>query len=258
MPKTGNSTLRATSAYASSEDGVWSSHFLSDASILRESNQIHLYPESTKSEVISELKKALSLQNVLKTTGFYNGYESLKIPIFKSYKIPILCGLRDPWRLLLSSVFYQYRNEPALGMKKLEEALTFGMEYWISAQDYWFDTDFIPVTGFNPFGHSFDREKGYSIYETDSFRILLIRTEWFFNVLPVAIEELLSIPAGSIKILNQNLGAERSEGTQYKHVCKSFQPNRDILKRMYESRFAKQFLMESERSSSLSLSMREL
>jgi hypothetical protein len=130
--------------------------------------------------------------------------------------------------------------------QKMEEAMTPSQEYWSTAQENWFDTDFFPVTGFDPFDHPFDKERGYSIYETESFRILLIRTEKIATNLPMALGELLSLSPESIIVQDRNLGSERSNNQHYKNALKNIVPSSDMLQQMYESRFAKHFLLESE------------
>lgn len=188
--------------------------------------------------------------------GFYHGYAALKPPQLRNYKIPLICGVRDPWRLVVSSIFYHFRKEsPEVIVQKMEEAITPCQEHWITAQENWFDTDFFPVTGFDPFEHPFDKEQGYSIYETESFRILLIRTEKIATKLPMALGELLFLSPESIIVRDRNFGSERSNGQHYKNALKNIVPSSDMLLRMYELRFAKHFLLESECAEALTKAM---
>lgn len=248
IPKTGNTTLRATASTVMHPFGVMGAHFLSDESICSKLGHFHLHPDSVKADVAIAIRDCLLLQGFLKSVGFYHGYTALKPPELRHYKIPLICGIRDPWRLVVSSIFYHFRNEsPEVIVQKMEEAITPCQEHWITAQENWFDTDFFPVTGFDPFEHPFDKEQGYSIYETESFRILLIRTEKIGSKLPMALGELLSLAPESIIVRDRNLGSERSNNQDYNNALKSIVPGSDMLKRMYESRFAKHFLLERER-----------
>lgn len=252
IPKTGNTTLRATASTVMHPFGVMGAHFLSDASICSKLGHFDSHPDSVKAEVATAMRDIVLLQGFLKSVGFYHGYTALKPDELKHYKMPLICGLRDPWKLVASSIFYHFRKEsPEIMVQKLEESITVSQEYWITAQDNWFDTDFIPATGFDPFERPFNKEQGYSIYETESFRILLIRTEKIGNKLPVALGELLSISPDSVIVRNRNLGSERSNHQHYKNALKNIVPSSDMLKRMYESRFAKHFLLESERADAL-------
>lgn len=252
IPKTGNTTLRATASTVMHPFGVMGAHYLSDASIGSELGHFDWHPDSVKADVATAMRRILLLQGFLKSVGFYYGYTALKPVEFKHYKMPLICGLRDPWKLVASSIFYHFRREsPEVMIQKIEEAITVSSESWCAAQDNWFDTDFIPVTGFNPFERPFDKEQGYSIYETESFRILLIRTERIGSKLPAALGELLSISPDSVIVQDRNLGSERSNAQFYKNALKNIVPDSDMLKRMYESRFAKHFLLESERADAL-------
>jgi hypothetical protein len=247
IPKTGNTTLRATASTVMHPFGVMGAHFLSDASICSKLGHFHLHPDSVKADVAIALRDSLLLQGFLKSVGFYHGYAALKPPQLRNYKIPLICGVRDPWRLVVSSIFYHFRKEsPEVMIQKMEEAITPSQEHWITAQENWFATNFIPLTGFDPFERPFDKEQGYSIYETESFRILLIRTEKIATKLPMALGELLSLSPESIVVRDRNLGSERSNSQHYKNALKNIVPSSDMLQQMYESRFAKHFLLESE------------
>jgi len=252
IPKTGNSTLRATASTVMHPFGVMGAHYLSDPSICSGLGHFHLNPDSVKANVAIALQDCVLLQGFLKSVGFYHGYTALKPPELRHYKIPLICGVRDPWRLVVSSIFYHFRQEsPEVMTQKMEEAMTPSQGYWSTAQENWFDTDFFPVTGFDPFERPFDKEQGYSIYETESFRILLIRTEKIATKLPMALGELLSLSPESIIVQDRNLGSERSNNQHYKNFLKTVVPSSDMLQQMYQSRFAKHFLLESERADAL-------
>jgi len=69
----------------------------------------------------------------------------------------------------------------------------FMRSYYHEYPQLWFDTELLGVYGLNYREYPFDRERGYSIYELNGNRFLLIRLENFETALVPALQEFLGV-----------------------------------------------------------------
>lgn len=127
--------------------------------------------------------------------------------------------VRDPIAVDLSTIFQwmgtgyidrYFEKELKSGKDFLEAVLNFMLKIQNRLFD-WFEEELKEVCGIDVFGHSFDREKGYSIIEECGVKILLIKTEKLSQMTGVIREFTGNY---QFRLLNTNIGQNK----EYAHI----------------------------------------
>ncbi|MCA9564735.1 MAG: hypothetical protein KC561_14665 [Myxococcales bacterium] len=104
----------------------------------------------------------------------------------------------------------------------------------------WFDRELRQVFGIDVFSSAFDTENGFTVYTAGRCRALVVRTEDLSSAGPQALKGFLGL--GKPPTIRQ--ANERAKGTgasEYKQVRKMLKLEREVIERIYQSRFSRHF-----------------
>ncbi|UKM63638.1 putative capsular polysaccharide synthesis family protein [Flavobacteriaceae bacterium GSB9] len=193
------------------------------------------------------------LHNRLKTTNHYktNNIAAQKVfshiekhPDDKKYIISLV---REPVSREISN-FMQNPNDFVDG-----DILTHSIDDLKSAYlnklnyDYtfnWFDTEFKEFTGFDVFARPFNKEKGYSIYEHNDLKILIIKLEKLNRCFNKAMKAFLGV---NLKLTsNANQTSDKKISSVYKRLKEDIKFSELELKKVYSHKYVTHFYTETE------------
>lgn len=161
----------------------------------------------------------------------------------------------NPWRVIsmvrdpiaqTASAFFQ----PALRRGYLEPGATVDdlQARFAGRLDHlplkWFESNLEPALGIDVFASDFDPVQGYSIIETRSVRLLLLRSERL-AVGPQAIADLLGTEH-PVDIPRVNVGSEKAYADAYASFLRALEPTEMQLDRAYSSRMVRHFYKPDE------------
>ncbi|WP_418509493.1 putative capsular polysaccharide synthesis family protein [Corallibacter sp.] len=126
--------------------------------------------------------------------------------------------------------------------KDLKKAYLNKLDYDYTLQ--WFDTEFKSYTGFDVYAQPFDKEKGYSIYEHNATKILVMKLE----TLDACFEEAMKTFLGTNIKLNvvANQSENKSISSIYKALKEEIKFPENDLKALYANTYVTHFYTESE------------
>lgn len=108
----------------------------------------------------------------------------------------------------------------------------------------WFDQELKQFMNIDVFETDFPHEKGYQVYENESFRVLLIRLENLNTCIAEAMGCFLDIE--DFKLANENISSEKEYADLYKKMKKKIKLPDTYIEKMYSSKMAKHFYTERE------------
>jgi len=108
----------------------------------------------------------------------------------------------------------------------------------------WFQKEVMVTYGIDVYGKPFDHVRGFSIFENDRAKLLLLRMEDLSAVFTDAMKEFMGI---SVPLLSKNEASSKGYYDAYKAtLMKITQQNADVT-RVYNSRYAKHFYPDDVR-----------
>jgi hypothetical protein len=165
----------------------------------------------------------------------------------------IITMVREPVSRNISSFFQNLRYfAPALQNNQTENppsvdtlADLFLNEFHHEVPLKWLDLELKALTGVDVYAEPFRKSKGYHIYETPRFRVLLLRLRDLNEFFEQGLLDFLGIQVGELKASNVAKNKEYAE--LYKRFKATVRFSPQFLERMYESQFTKHFYTDEER-----------
>jgi hypothetical protein len=168
----------------------------------------------------------------------------------------IITLVRDPIARNVSAFFqilddqlrYGYRDKVAArGLPAVVDELL--QIYWTDFPDHdvpltWFDTELKDVFGIDVFASPFPKDEGYSFYENDRARVLVLKLERLRSCGPRALQEFLG--AGEVRVPQRNVGRQKYYSDAYDRFLQRFAAPESYLDDMYGSRYARHFYTPEE------------
>jgi hypothetical protein len=108
----------------------------------------------------------------------------------------------------------------------------------------WFDSEFLEYTGFDIYSVPFDTEKGYSIYNTQKFDILVIQSEKLSQCFQEAFDRFLGIKINELSVSNESddkIGADKIQSLKQR-----LRYTKEELDRIYTLKYITHFYAKEE------------
>lgn len=226
MGKVGSSTIKKNLTEQYPWVTVFHVHFLSD----------HWVKEILPNEdpfFHGNIREAESIYNYLK-----------KNP---GTKIKIITLTREPLVRDISDIFQNWKGRlkgKTITDLTLEEIKS---DFDRNQHEYtlnWFDTEFKNYLGFDIYSVPFNKEKGYSIYETPKADILCFQLEKLNDCMEEATGKFLGYPVRMSATTNLS---ENKEGSNlYKGMTGNYAASPEKLDRIYNSKFVQHFYSDAD------------
>lgn len=108
----------------------------------------------------------------------------------------------------------------------------------------WFETELKPFLGFDWLAHPFDRERGYTNYQTERGTILCLKLERLDEVVEEAFQTACGMPLALKHSVNRS---EDKPGKRlYQAVKQVYKPTQEKLDRVYSSAYMQHFYTPNE------------
>ncbi len=157
--------------------------------------------------------------------------------------IEIITAVREPIGRNISA-FFQNVKKPEVEGKSTEELIAFYKDSYPHAIPLeWFDNELRRGTGVDLLAQPFDIERGWSIHEEGRFRFLTIRLDGPAEAMSDGLDAFLGEP---IHIASQNDSRGKFYADIYKNVKENISFDKEEIKKMYGSRYAKAFWSPEE------------
>ena len=108
----------------------------------------------------------------------------------------------------------------------------------------WFDTELFEYTGFDIYSVPFDTKKGYSIYKTEKFDILVIQSEKLSGCFQAAFHEFLGVELDKLSVTNES--DKKVGGEKIQELRKQLKYTRKELDRIYKLKYMTHFYSKAE------------
>jgi hypothetical protein len=168
----------------------------------------------------------------------------LALPAFRTGDWEIVCGVREPVGHLVSTVFQELgtvrRGDfESIDLTTIRDQVT---ERFTAGRTglHWFDDELRAVTGIDVYATPFNRDQGWQIYESERFRVLVLRYEDLATSGPAAMLSMFGLEAEPV-VPNANVGAEKSYGAVYRRFMDEVTLPQWLLDASYASRQARHF-----------------
>ena len=153
--------------------------------------------------------------------------------------LPLLCpeltGRSDCRVSELLDAFYKYLDEHS-------------PMHFVPHPLHWFDDEIVPLFNIDIYSTPYDHERGFSLYESENARLLVIRLEDFSSSLSDALQSLLCL--NRVKIENSNRAIQKTAIHQsyslYPEFRKQVRFSDRYLDNIYMSKFCNHFYRCSE------------
>lgn len=154
--------------------------------------------------------------------------------------------VRDPV-MRSASDFFQSGNR--MGRLSDEATTTVAFEQFAEREGIprtvgWFDRELLPSLGVDVYEHPFDLERGYSVIESPSVRMLVLRQE-HLDVAPRALGQFLGLTT-DVEIATENVGATKDYSDLYASVLRAARLSEVTLDFAYGSRYMTHFYSRAE------------
>jgi hypothetical protein len=171
----------------------------------------------------------------------------------------IISLTREPASLEISGVFQNldstYREflnpDGSLHYNSLLQYLESSLLNYNETESYyskWFDEEMKEMFGIDVYESPFDFRNRYMIYETKGARLLLMRMEDLNSVFSSAFFQFLGVKT---TLSRANDASAKWYQADYKRIREHFQANPQLLKNVYQTRYARHFYPEWEDATSV-------
>lgn len=114
----------------------------------------------------------------------------------------------------------------------------------------WFDDHLAPVFGIDVFDHPFPHDVGWQLIEGVQARLLVLRQEDLGSAGPRGLAELLG--TGPVRLSDRNVTGSKRYAPLHRRFLDEVHLPAELVERMYESRYARHFYTDEERSAAVS------
>jgi hypothetical protein len=236
--KVGSSTVYVSLKNAKLGVPVIHCHFLSKSNI-KEIEQYYLSVQPADLWLINRTKK---ISNFV-----YHNY--------KKYRWKIITLIREPVAREVSDFFQNLKRDfPDFKISLDDENVNSAMDILINRlkdfdeyTDYtntWFDLEMNDLFDFDIYEHKFDKQRGYQIYDAKNADILAIRLENLSTCFQQAIKTFLKTAVANR--FDANLGTQKDYDPLYRAVKSRIKIPRQVLNKIYTSRYTRTFYTEDE------------
>ncbi len=164
----------------------------------------------------------------------------------------IICLVRAPLPRGISAFFHNMgATFPGYHERRAQNDLTarelveyFVNHYFDNIPNEWFDRELRALFGIDVFATEFPKSRGYSFYENERCRVLLMRLEDLERCAAPALYEFLKIP--NFELLKANTGEQKEYGELYREFLAILRVTPEWLTPWHESRYAKHFYTPEE------------
>ena len=232
MGKVGSTTIYKTLKKYSPKAIVFHVHFLSDKYINETDPKRYNYR--------SNKKLAENIRNTIKA--------------FPKNRIKIISLTRDPVSRDISNIFENPIN--FIGDKSLEDMDVNELIHCYNSKENkhsytlnWFDNEFKAYTGVDVYTLPFDKQKGFSIYNTNGFEILLIKMESLNTIGVEALGAFMGYKIPNLEI--ENTIEEKPSYNLQKQFKNLYQPDQLTVKKICDSKLVNHFYTKEEAKSAM-------
>lgn len=172
------------------------------------------------------------------------------------YPYDIITATRDPITRKISAFFQNITADHYdYSFKSIEEAAGASVEElirrfksWedgINEATGWFDKHFVTKTGVDVYASDFDAEQGWSLIESEKFRVLVVKFEDIRKNHVAALNALLARRFGSEEAVSELKSNNLSENKWYSDMMQEFKKtiifSKEELDAAYESKYMRHF-----------------
>ena len=104
----------------------------------------------------------------------------------------------------------------------------------------WFDKELKQAIGLDIYTMSFDRDKGYSIYNIDNIDILVVRIEDMDSFFDEAIKSFLDLDY-PVPMIRTNIGSNKTYSDAYKNTANNIFLSKETCEKIYKSKYVQHF-----------------
>ncbi len=160
----------------------------------------------------------------------------------------VITTVREPVAQAVSAFFHAGRRRGVLCDDSSVEELTRHLveQRWLRGPTRWFDREFAPMLGVDVYEHEFDTSTGYSVIETPTARVLLLRQE-SFDAAPVALSQFLSL-RGPVPVPVLNQASLKEYAASYRDFLDQVAFPGPVLRSAYATDYSRHFYSDAERA----------
>ena len=224
----------------------------------RDPNEIEIGPEYTE-DVIREIehdKRVFEQFPLRKRFGWRFREKFYTERIYKAYVQPghplrAITLVREPVANNISMFFEVFDHYTGTTIEKSSldiDTITeiFLERYMHSRPLTWFDAELKRTLGIDVFQHPFPLDQGFSVIHDGNKSLLVLKCELDDRSKAAAISKFLGLE--SLEMVRSNVSSKRSHAKQYEQFKQRIKVPASLLDKLYESKFAKFFYSEEERS----------
>jgi hypothetical protein len=158
----------------------------------------------------------------------------------------VISAVREPIARNISAYF---QNIDASLDSKLDKEVDelieqFMLNYPHTLPLVWFDDEFSDVLGVNVYDHPFPHADGWQLIESDSHKILLLKTE---SSSAQKIEGLeYALQTDGLRLTSMNIGEDKFYADKYREFKENIRLPAEYLEKMYGSKYAQHFYSQDE------------
>ena len=145
---------------------------------------------------------------------------------------------------LLDHYFDPSRDPAQIGVEELISV--FVNQYMHSRPITWLDAELKTTLGVDVYHYPFSIDKGYNVISKDNVSLLVIRCELDDESKATAIGDFLGLR--DFKIIRSNVTSDKDHAKQYASFKQNIRIPQGLLDELYNSKYAKFFYSEQERS----------
>jgi hypothetical protein len=117
---------------------------------------------------------------------------------------------------------------------------------FFSGPEDWFQDELAEVFGLDVFEHPFPNHSGHGLYRAEGVEVLVLRLEDLHRGAAEALQAFLGVEVPGLPV--DNRGLDRPWTSHYRRFLESVVVPREILDRVYGSRYARHFYSPQERA----------
>jgi hypothetical protein len=166
-------------------------------------------------------------------------------------QLRVITIVRDPMAHNISLFFQVFDQYAGTSVQQsgcsVDELIRIFLERYVYSRPLtWFDAELKTTLGIDVFQHPFPVERGYAVVAAGDISLLVLRSELEDRQKADAIAKFLGLK--DFKILRSNVTSEKAHGPLYEEFKRCIRVPDDLLKQLYESKYARHFYSDEERA----------